>query len=463
MLAEIVSPRPDAVALAGVPLEFVLFVGTLVGVALFHRHTLRVALIGLVALATYKATCTGSSTGRGVSALVSDLAHEWVILANLLCLLMGFAVLSRHFEKSHIPVVLPKFLPGDWKGAFAMLVIVFVLSSFLDNIAAALIGGAMAHQLFRAKVHVAYLAAVVGASNAGGAWSVIGDTTTTMMWIGGVSPAQVFAAIVPSAVALMVFGIPAAMRQHKHSPILERAHEHTQIDWTRVWIVALILVLSVATNVVLNLKFPEQANGFPFIGVAVWVVIFASAGVRRPDWEVLPRAFRGSMFLIALVLSASMLPLQKLPVASWHTAFSLGVVSAVFDNIPLTAVALKQGDYDWAFLAHAVGFGGSMVWFGSSAGVALANMYPEAKSVGRWLRDGWYIPVAYVIGFVVLLATFTWRVEPPKKPTTEPDAPLQSSASVIELVNFVQCNAGSAIYAPHDSRIIARSQRGEDR
>ena len=77
------------------------------------------------------------------------------------------------------------------------------------------------------------------------------------------------------------------------------------------------------------------------------------------------------------------MPVEKLPAASWQTALGLGFVSAVFDNIPLTALALKQGGYDWGFLAYAVGFGGSMIWFGSSAGVALANMYPEAKSVGQ--------------------------------------------------------------------------------
>ena len=53
---------------------------------------------------------------------------------------------------------------------------------------AAMIGGAMAQQLFRGKVHIAYLAAIVACSNAGGAGSVVGDTTTTMMWIDGVSP-----------------------------------------------------------------------------------------------------------------------------------------------------------------------------------------------------------------------------------------------------------------------------------
>ena len=55
-------------------------------------------------------------------------------------------------------------------------------------------------------------------------------------------------------------------------------------------------------------------------------------------------------------------------------------------------------------LAYAVGFGGSMIWFGSSAGVALVNMYPEAKSVGLWLRHGWHVAIAYVIGFFVMLS-----------------------------------------------------------
>ena len=108
-------------------------------------------------------------------------------------------------------------------------------------------------------------------------------------------------------------------------------------------------------------------------------------------------------------------PVEKLPLASWQTALGLGFVSAVFDNIPLTALALKQGGYDWGFLAYAVGFGGSMIWFGSSAGVALSNMYPEAKSVGLWLRHGWHVALAYVIGFAALLFTLGWQPNEPHK------------------------------------------------
>ncbi len=104
-----------------------------------------------------------------------------------------------------------------------------------------------------------------------------------------------------------------------------------------------------------------------------------------------------------------MMPVEKLPAAAWQTAFGLGFLSAVFDNIPLTALALAQGGYDWGMLAYAVGFGGSMIWFGSSAGVAISSMYPEARSVGSWLKNGWHVTVAYVLGFFLLLVTLGWQ------------------------------------------------------
>jgi Na+/H+ antiporter NhaD/arsenite permease-like protein len=412
-----------AVAALGVPFDFVLFGLTLAGVALFHHHTLQVALTGLGVITLYKLGFTGFKTGDGLGGLALHMAHEWVILANLLGLLLGFALLSNHFERSKAPDVLPHYLPDDWKGGFALLAIVFVLSSFLDNIAAALIGGTMAGVVFRGKVHIGYLAAIVAASNAGGAGSVVGDTTTTMMWIDGVSPIAVLDAYVAAAVALVVCGIPAAMQQHRHSPIIKEAKVEGRIDWTRVGIVAVILVSAIGANVICNLLFPAVLDHFPMIGAAVWVAILVTAALRRPDWSLLPAAFKGSVFLLALVTIASMMPVEKLPPASWQSALSLGFVSAVFDNIPLTALALKQGGYDWGMLAYAVGYGGSMTWFGSSAGVALSNMYPEAKSVGRWLAHGWHVTVAYVAGFLVFLAIVGWQ------PTDKRGKPLPPPAT----------------------------------
>ena len=406
----------DLPSVFGIPVDFILFAGTLLGVALFHHYTLRVALIGLSTIVVYKLLFTGFKTGAGIAGFGLHLAHEWVILTNLLGLLVGFALLSNHFEKSHVPQMLPRFLPDDWKGGFVLLVMIFVLSAFLDNIAAALIGGTMAATVFRRKVHIGYLAAIVAASNAGGSGSVVGDTTTTMMWLDGVDPLDVLHAYVAAATALVIFGIPAALQQQRYSPIVKNEDEHTPVDWTRLGIVAFILVAAIITNVTVNLEFNHLAHVFPFIGVAVWLAILVCVPLRKPQWDLVPEAVKGSIFLLSLVLCASLMPVEKLPPASWQSAFGLGFISAVFDNIPLTALALKQGGYDWGVLAYAVGFGGSMIWFGSSAGVALTNMYLEARSVGLWLRHSWFVPVAYVAGFFVMLGIMGWEPHERHKP-----------------------------------------------
>jgi Na+/H+ antiporter NhaD/arsenite permease-like protein len=403
---------PTLPALFGIPIDFILFALVLAGVALFHHHTLRVALIGLAAITLYKLAFTGFKTGPGLGGLLGHLEHEWVILANLFGLLLGFALLSRHFEDSRVPAELPKFLPDDWKGGFVMLVLVFVISSFLDNIAAAMIGGTMAGVLYRKRVHIGFLAAIVAASNAGGSGSVVGDTTTTMMWIAGVAPIHVLDAYVAAVPALVFFGIVAARQQQAWQPIAKDPPSGLTIDWPRVGIVAFILVCAVAANVYFNLRHPEVLDRWPVIGAAVWVAVLLSAPLRKPEWSLLPSATRGSIFLLSLVLCASMMPVERLPVASWPSTFGLGFLSAVFDNIPLTALALHQGGYDWGTLAYSVGFGGSMIWFGSSAGVALASAYPQARSVGAWLKGGWHVAVGYVLGFFLLHAVLGWHPEP---------------------------------------------------
>jgi hypothetical protein len=233
---------------------------------------------------------------------------------------------------------------------------------------------------------------------------VVGDTTTTMMWIAGVSPLEVLEAYIAAGTALVIFGVIAARQQHALQPIQRDATPDVHVDYAYLGIVGFILASAVSVNVLVNLQFNEVSDSFPFLGAAVWLAILIAVPLRKPEWHLLPGAVRGAIFLLSLVLCASMMPVEELPRASWQTALGLGFVSAVFDNIPLTEIALKQGGYDWGFLAYAVGFGGSMIWFGSSAGVALSNMYPQARSVGLWLRHGWHVALGYVVGFFVLLA-----------------------------------------------------------
>jgi Na+/H+ antiporter NhaD/arsenite permease-like protein len=146
----------------------------------------------------------------------------------------------------------------------------------------------------------------------------------------------------------------------------------------------------------------------PWLGLALWAAIIVTGFLARPDWSVMRHGTKGALFLVSLVAAASLMPLKGLPDPSWQTALGLGALSSIFDNIPLTALALRQGGYDWALLSFAVGFGGSMVWFGSSAGVAVTNLYPEGRSMVRWIKEGWFVPIAYIVGFFVMLLVHGW-------------------------------------------------------
>jgi Na+/H+ antiporter NhaD/arsenite permease-like protein len=410
----ILSPLSLMAASGGAPsigpvrLEFIIFGLILLGVALYHKHTFRVAVIGLTVLLTFKLIFIQDfhlvkhlfgTTPFGEQLMDKNLRQgEWGIILNLLGLLLGFALLSKIFEESGVPDVLPKFLPNDWKGAFLLLVFIFILSSFLDNIAAALIGGTIALVVFKNKVHIGYIAAIVAASNAGGSGSVVGDTTTTMMWIDGVNPLNVFHAYVAAGIALFFFAWFASRQQDKFQRIQRDAAVNVKIDWVKIIIVALILIGAIISNFLYDM---------PALGV--WIAIAAGSFLRPIPWKEVPGAIKGTIFLLCLVLCASLMPVEELPDASWITALALGFLSSVFDNIPLTKLCLDQGHYDWGMLAYTVGFGGSMIWFGSSAGVAITNKFPEGRNVLLWVKKGWHVAVAYVIGFFTLYLIMGWE------------------------------------------------------
>ncbi len=408
------SGSGDAPSLGPVRIEFIIFGLILLGVALFHKQTFWVALTGLTVLLIFKFIFDSGfhlgehmfgSTPFAEQLLDKEMRQgEWGIILNLLGLLLGFAVLSKIFEDSRVPDILPRYLPDDWKGPFMLLVFVFIMSAFLDNIAAALIGGTIALVVFNKKVHIGYLAAIVAASNAGGSGSVVGDTTTTMMWIDGVSALNVLHAYVGAIFTFLFLAWFASRQQDKYRRIRPDPCQGIKIDWKRIVVVVLILVGAIASNVLYDM---------PALGV--WIAIVIGTLIIKVPWKEVPGALKGTIFLLCLVMCASMMPVEELPDASWVTAFALGFLSSVFDNIPLTKLCLEQGHYDWGMLAFTVGFGGSMVWFGSSAGVALTNKFPEGRNVVEWIKKGWHVAAAYVIGFFALLLIMGWEPADNKK------------------------------------------------
>jgi Na+/H+ antiporter NhaD/arsenite permease-like protein len=390
--------------------EFLIFAATLCGVAIFHRHTLVAALTGVAATVVLK-LCSLGLLG-GAAWLGSVIGHDWTAWMNVVLVLLGFAILANHFERSGLADVLPGLLPRNWTGGMALLAVVFVLSVFLDNIAAATIGGIMARHYYDGPLGTGFLAAIVAAANAGGAGSVVGDTTTTMMWISGVSPFAVMTAFIASVAAFAIFAPIAAWQQARRGRVGARMKgmHMAAIEWPRAAIVLLLLMALIAVNVAGSAAAPALYQSGPWLGIGLWIAIGGTALWREPDWTVLRGASPGAFFLAALVALAAMMPVDELPAATWRTTVGLGFLSAVFDNIPLTALAIKQGGYDWGFLAYAVGFGGSMLWFGSSAGVALSGLYPqEARSAVKWIGEGWFVPLAYAVGCAALLLGVGWH------------------------------------------------------
>jgi Na+/H+ antiporter NhaD/arsenite permease-like protein len=390
-------------------IEFVFFALILLGVALFHKKAFYFSVVGFFVILAYKLIFDPAfhiaEHFFGNLDFLQQLEDpdkregEWGIILNLFGLLLGFSILSKIFEESKIPAIIPRFLPTTWVGPLILLVFTYFLSTFLDNIAAALLGGAIAIVVFRNKVHIGYIAGIVAASNAGGAGSVVGDTTTTMMWIEGVNAFVVLRGFVATFTALAVFSIFAAKQQFKYQPIQpDPEATKRKVDWMRIIVVVLILVGAIISNVYYNM---------PALGV--WVVIILSAFVIRVPWSEIGNMMRSTIFLICLVLSASLMPVEELPSASWKTAFFMGLLSSVFDNIPLTKLCLEQGFYDWGLLAYTVGFGGSMIWFGSSAGVAITSKFPEARHMLSWLKNGWHVALAYLAGFIMYMLILGWH------------------------------------------------------
>ena len=232
-------------------------------------------------------------------------------------------------------------------------------------------GGVVARHTYRDKVGIGFLAAIVAAANAGGAGSVIGDTTMTMIWIAGVSPLEVAPAFIGATAAFAVFGVAASIQQHRLSPIQQHVGAELRLDWMRL---------------------------------GLWAAIVGTSFIRKPDWTVLAPAAKGAIFLLALVAAASMMPVESLPRPSWQSVFGIGVIAAVFDNIPLTALALKQGGRLGAVsLCCWCGRIDFMVWVFRRGGSD--EFISQGTFGGAMVKEGWHVSLAYILGFFVMLAT----------------------------------------------------------
>lgn len=282
--------------------------------------------------------------------------------------------------------------------------VTFFMSSVLDNLTTAIV----MVSLLRRLVHddnqrLLYVGMVVVAANAGGAWSPIGDVTTTMLWIGGqISALGIIKAVfLPSLVCMLV---PLGMMMFKLKGSVHRAPYDRVSAQQQEDVRGSKAMFFVGTGMLLFVPvFKTITHLPPFMGImlalaVVWL-LSEILHVDKTEEEKKPYTALHALskidtsailFFLGILLAVSTLQgigvLAMLATAMDETignldliAMAIGLLSAVIDNVPLVAAVQKMysfpmDDQMWSLVAYTAGTGGSCLIIGSAAGVALMGM-----------------------------------------------------------------------------------------
>ncbi|HQQ63210.1 MAG TPA: sodium:proton antiporter NhaD [Pseudomonadales bacterium] len=378
----------------------------------------------------------------GVAALEHSLGEIAAILFFLLGAMTivelvdsydGFAIITRHIRAGSQAGLL-------WITGF----FTFFLSAVLDNLTASILMVSLLRKLVPDKSGRLFFAGIVViAANAGGAWSPIGDVTTTMLWIGGqvTALAIIKTVLLPSLVCLAVPLAWLSWRLHGLPVTLASTCDLESDNDARITETQRRIVLLVGMGGLLFVPvFKTLTHLPPFMGMLLSLsILWIVSELIQPDRDqavdsglhivtVLKRIDTPSiLFFLGILLAVSALEAtgllhlaaQQLDalVGNTHTIiFLVGLLSAVVDNVPLVAAAIGMYDIQtfpvdhslWTFLAYSAGTGGSCLIIGSAAGVAVMGM--ERISFLWYLRHISALALAgYGAGAVVYLLIYGMR------------------------------------------------------
>lgn len=313
-------------------------------------------------------------------------------------------------------------------------VVTFFMSAVLDNLTTAIVMVSLLRRLIHDdKQRLLFVGMVVVAANAGGAWSPIGDVTTTMLWIGGQISASaiVKSVFLPSLVCLLVplclvmFKLKGDV--HRHAYDRETAFKEENIRGSQpMFFVGVGMLLFVPV-------FKTVTHLPPFMGMmlalaAVWTLsellhVDKSEEEKKPYTAIhaLSKIDTSAiLFFLGILLAVSTLQstgvLADLAAGMDKTignldliALGIGLLSAIVDNVPLVAAVQKMYSFPldhhmWALIAYTAGTGGSCLIIGSAAGVALMGM--ERITFFWYLKNiSWLALLGYLGGFVAYYLT----------------------------------------------------------
>ncbi len=375
------------------------------------------------------------------------LGHHLFEIASILFFLMGAMTIVELVDANEGFAIVTEKVSARKKSTLFWIVgwITFFLSSVLDNLTTTIVMISLLRKLVHdSKTRMLFVGIVIIAANAGGAWSVIGDVTTTMLWVKHkVTTINIMKELfIPSVICLLVPLIVISRRLTGDLEPAEKAddvHRSKGLSKGHQW---LFLILGVGGLLFVPI-FKSVTHLPPFMGIilvlsVLWIVsemlshkidesVRSSTGVlhvlRNIDMSSI-------LFFLGILLAVSALGsiglLGKLAVwlnevipAKWIVATIIGLLSAIVDNVPLVAagiemygglaasdpVAYGEDGYFWMMLAYCAGTGGSCLIIGSAAGVAAMGL-EKIEFVWYLRKIGPLALMGYLSGVAVYLLQY---------------------------------------------------------
>ncbi|MED6159217.1 Sodium/proton antiporter 1 [Stylosanthes scabra] len=392
------------------------------------------------------------STGVAVSELTHASAEVSEIVFFLLGAMTIVEIVDAHqgfkLVTDNITTRKPRLL------LWVIGIVAFFLSSVLDNLTSTIVMVSLLRKLVPPSEYRKILGAVVViAANAGGAWTPIGDVTTTMLWIHGqISTVQTMTGLfVPSAISLAV---PLALMSLT-SEVNGRGQDSPNVLASEQMAPRGQLVFSVGIGALIFVPVFKALTGLPpymgmLLGLGVlWILTDAiHYGESERQRLKVPQALsridtQGALFFLGILLSVSSLEaagilreianyLDTHIQSSELIASAIGVISAIIDNVPLVAAAMGMYDLSsfpqdsefWQLIAFCAGTGGSMLVIGSAAGVAFMGM-EKVDFFWYFRKVSGFAFAGYAAGIAAYLALHNLNIS---LPTTLAEVPFLSGS-----------------------------------
>jgi len=401
-------------------------------IAISQEHILKVSKTSislLLAVVLWLLVVLGQH-GQVALALVESAGEIFSLIIFLLSAMTLVEILTHYGLFDYIYIKLLKLKLGDKSQFFIIALLAFVSSAFLDNLTTTIVFLQIASRFFSGKNLLRSASAIVIAANAGGAFSPIGDVTTTMLWLANKFSTQtiITQAFIPSFTVFLVSTLligRSIIADTKDR--VENTRQLGKIEWFVISLCLFSFLLPLFMTIV---HLPPYFGLLLGLGI-IWLVVDL-ARLQRPNSTSLSISIEkffqktdiaSLYFFIGILLAVSALRhIGVLDVIS-HQVFTetpstvriiggnitIGGLSAVFDNIPLTAVAIdivKTTDPSlWVLLALTVGVGGSLLLIGSAPGIIAMTIIKE-------LTFGAYLKIATLPALAAfILGIFVWFIQ----------------------------------------------------